>query len=490
MIVFKKYNHRTFSIIWWIFFILFFVVYFSAHLNAQIPLLCKEEMHKDLDQLNRYMKKWHPAYYAYANKEQMQMHYALMKDLCTDSMSLREFRNIVRRTVAKVGCGHISVSGRKSAIKGPAIPLIPIRVKIIQDRLFVASCDDSLKVIQSKDEILSIDGRQANEWIELMKELSLSDGYNQTHKVFSAEKNFAVFMYYLVGQKEKFNLVLKNQEGLIYEAVLYTKKSQALNELKPDQANSNIIVSGDGVSLEKIENLPNTYLIDLDRFVGKGQKKTYRQIFKKLKSYHCENLVIDLRGNGGGNVFYGNNFLSYLTDQPIHFFTFHRRLSLSPFNPKFKAGFLQRITPLLFCLNPIQFPGRHGWYHSFPFFKKYKYHYDGKIFVLTNGGTFSMASYVTSHLKHQKQAVVIGEETGGSEFASRGLASGNIELSKSGLRVGLNVYQLTSCLRLKDSGHGVMPDYPLTYQPQDWQQNLDLELIKVTELFSKNLDLR
>ncbi len=455
---------------------------FCALSNAQTVMLSKESMHQDLDQLNCYLRKWHPAYYAYASKNEMQEHYSAMKSLCTDSISLREFRNIVRRTVAKVGCGHISVSGRKSAVKGPAIPLIPMRVKIIQDRLFVASCDDSLNIIQSKDEIMSIDGRQANEWIELMKALSLSDGYNQTHKVFSAEKNFAVFMYYLVGQREKFNLVLKNQEGLIYEAVLYTKKSQALNELKPDQAISNIIVSGDGVSLEKVENLPNTYLIDLDRFVGKGQKKTYRKIFKKLKSDHCENLIIDLRGNGGGNVFYGNNFLSYLTDQPIHFFTFHRRLSLTPFNPKFKAGFLQRITPLLFCLNPIQFPGRHGWYHSFPFFKKYKYHYDGKIYVLTNGGTFSMASYVTSHLKHQKQAVVIGEETGGSEFASRGLASGNIELSKSGLRVGLNVYQLTSGLGLKDSGHGVTPDYPLTYQPQDWQQNLDLELRRALEL--------
>ncbi|MBK7303851.1 MAG: hypothetical protein IPI90_11540 [Saprospiraceae bacterium] len=450
--------------------------------NAQTVILSQEEMHQDLDQLNCYLRKWHPAYYAYASKNEMQEHYSAMKSLCADSMSLREFRNIVRRTVAKVGCGHISVSGRKSAVKGPAIPLIPMRVKIIQDRLFVASCDDSLKIIQSKEEILSIDGRAANEWIELMKDLSLSDGYNQTHKVFSAEKNFAVFMYYLVGQREKFNLVLKNQEALIYEAVLYTKKSQALNELKPDQANSNIIVSGDGVSLEKIENLPNTYLIDLDRFTGKGQKNTYRKIFKKLKSDHCENLIIDLRGNGGGNVFYGNNFLSYLTDQPIHFFTFYRRLSLTPFNPKFKASFLERITPLLFCLNPIQFPGRHGWYHSFPFFKKYKYHYDGKIYVLTNGGTFSMASYVTSHLKHQKQAVVIGEETGGSEFASRGLASGNIELSKSGLRVGLNVYQLTSGLGLKDSGHGVTPDYPLTYQPQDWQQNLDLELRRALEL--------
>ncbi|MBK8403368.1 MAG: hypothetical protein IPL25_04540 [Saprospiraceae bacterium] len=361
---------------------------FCALSNAQTVMLSKEEMHQDLDQLNCYLRKWHPAYYAYTSKNEMQEHYSAMKSLCADSMSLREFRNIVRRTVAKVGCGHISVSGRKSAIKGPAIPLIPMRVKIIQDRLFVASCDDSLNIIQSKDEILSIDGRQANEWIELMKDLSLSDGYNQTHKVFSAEKNFAVFMYYLVGQREKFNLVLKNQEGLIYNAVLYAKKSESLNVRKPDQAIPNIIVSGDGVSLEKIENLPNSYLIDLDRFVGKGQKKTYREIFKKLKSDHCENLIIDLRGNGGGNVFYGNNFLSYLTDQPIHFFTFHRRLSLTPFNPKFKAGFLQRITPLLFCLNPIQFPGRHGWYHSFPFLKSINIITMEKFMYLPTGNLF------------------------------------------------------------------------------------------------------
>jgi len=490
MIGFKKNIHEISTLLRGIFSLLFIVLFLSAHLNAQIPLLSKEEMHKDLDQLNRYMKKWHPAYYAYANKEQMQEHYTAMKALCADSMSLREFRNVLRKTVDKVGCGHISVYGRKSASKGPSIPLIPVKVKLLEDRLFVVTCADSLMRIKPKEEIISIEGEASKDWINSMKELSLSDGYNQTHKTYSAEINFAVFVYYLLGPREKFILKLKDSLGEIYETVLYTKIPVAQpNTILNDSSRKSILNEG-GIHLQKLDGCVGTYLLDVDHFTGKRQGKWFRQVFKILKSDHCQNLIIDLRGNGGGNVFKGNIFLAYLLDQPVRFFTFHRRLSLTPFNPKFKASFLERITPLLFCLNPIQFPGRHGWYHSFPFFKKYKYHFDGQIYLLTNGGTFSMASYVTSHLKHQRNAIVIGEETGGNEYTCRGMASGKIQLTESGLRVGLNIYQLISGLGLKDSGHGVMPAYPLTYQPQDWQQNLDLELIKVTELINKNEHLR
>jgi hypothetical protein len=482
MIVFKKYKHRTFSIIWRIFSILFFVVFFSAHLNAQIPLLSKEEMHKDLDQLNRYMKKWHPGYYAYANKEQMQIHYALMKDLCADSLSLREFRNVLRKTVGKVGCGHISVFGRKSAAKSPPIPLIPVKVKILEDRLFVVSCEDSLNRIKPKEEIISIEGVASNEWINSMKELSLSDGYNQTHKTYSAEINFAVFIYYLLGHRDKFILKLKDHSGEIYETVLFAKIPVSPPNTILNESSRKSILNESGIHLQKLDGCIGTYLLDVDHFTGKGQGKWFRQVFKILKSDHCQNLIIDLRGNGGGNVFKGNIFLAYLLDQPVRFFTFHRRLSLTPFNPKFKASFLERITPILFCLNPIQFPGRHGWYHSFPFFKKNKYHFGGQIYLLTNGGTFSMASYVTSHLKHQRNAIVIGEETGGNEYACRGMASGTIQLSNSGLRVGLNIYQLTTGLRLTDTGHGVMPHHSISYKPEDWLNYSDLELRRALEL--------
>jgi hypothetical protein len=412
----------------------------------------------------------------------MQIHYALMKDLCADSLSLREFRNVLRKTVGKVGCGHISVFGRKSAAKSPPIPLIPVKVKILEDRLFVVSCEDSLNRIKPKEEIISIEGVASNEWINSMKELSLSDGYNQTHKTYSAEINFAVFIYYLLGHRDKFILKLKDHSGEIYETVLFAKIPVSPPNTILNESSRKSILNESGIHLQKLDGCIGTYLLDVDHFTGKGQGKWFRQVFKILKSDHCQNLIIDLRGNGGGNVFKGNIFLAYLLDQPVRFFTFHRRLSLTPFNPKFKASFLERITPILFCLNPIQFPGRHGWYHSFPFFKKNKYHFGGQIYLLTNGGTFSMASYVTSHLKHQRNAIVIGEETGGNEYACRGMASGTIQLSNSGLRVGLNIYQLTTGLRLTDTGHGVMPHHSISYKPEDWLNYSDLELRRALEL--------
>ena len=55
---------------------------------AQNRKLNPQQMKEDLDYLNKYLKKWHPAYYDYTNKEQMDAYYSLLKNNCTqDSWS-------------------------------------------------------------------------------------------------------------------------------------------------------------------------------------------------------------------------------------------------------------------------------------------------------------------------------------------------------------------------------------------------------------------
>ncbi len=118
----------------------------------------------------------------------------------------------------------------------------------------------------------------------------------------------------------------------------------------------------------------------------------------------------------------------------------------------------------------------------FLFSKKTRHHFDGKIYVLTNGRSFSMASYVASYLKHKRKASIIGEETGGSEYASRSSASGIIRLPNSKYDVVFNIYQTKHYVNIKDSKHGVLPDFPTVYTIEDKQKKRDLEMETVENL--------
>ena len=96
-----------------------------------------------------------------------------------------------------------------------------------------------------------------------------------------------------------------------------------------------------------------------------------------------------------------------------------------------------------------------------------------------------MGSYVASYLKHKKNAIIVGEETGGSEYGSRAMAGGRIQLPNSGVKVQLNVYQMTHLLNIEDKAHGVLPDFATPYSIDDKMKSTDLEMAKIQELINK-----
>ena len=459
----------------------FFLCLISFFVSAQNTVLKPEQMKEDLDCLNKYLKKWHPTYYDYTQKTQMDAYYDKLKSDCSQDSSILFFLSMVRKAVDKVGCGHMSAYGSNK--KGKTPPLFPVNVWALQNRLFVKSSLIQDTLIKIGDEILAIDGIDAKTLIEQTTELAFTDGLNKTHKTLSLQYNFSVFYYLLYGKKENYALTLKNNLGDTFKCTIRSVLSDTVKQTKPIAKDSvSYLVKGDRIRMYQADFDASTAVLDINSFGGKKQVKTYRQIFKYLRKHNTQNLVIDLRDNGGGRVFKGNKLLTYLLDQSVIPLVISRKPNLTFINPKFKGGFFEKITPILFTLNPLQYPNKNGWNHFFPFFKKHRNHFNGKVFVLTNGGTFSMASYVASFLKHKRKAVIIGEETGGSEYGSRAMAGGHFTLPHSKLNVKLNVYQMKHAINIEDNAHGVIPDHEIVYTIEDILNHRDLEMEKIISL--------
>lgn len=451
--------------------------------RAQFQSFSPEQMQKDLDYLNKYLRKWHPTYYQYYGKQDMNALYDRLKDSCSNTMNYNQFRTTLRRAINKVGCGHMGVLNPKDFDAKLKPKILPIDAWVVDSQLYVFNVrsQDSLPI---GARIISINGVPGQQIYLQMLDIAVSDGYNNTFKDFSINRNFIVFYYFLYGQQMNFALELESLEGRKQTyTVAAIEKNDSMRLYKvPRPDSSNIVIQNPKIALHKLDFADNAVRLDINSFTGPKQKRTFKKVFKYIRKEKVEHLVIDLRDNGGGQFSNGSALLSYLTKAPIRGMRISRKPNLTAFNPRFKAGFFSKITPLMFMLNPFQFPTKAGWNHYFPFFRKGKNRFKGQVYVLTNGGTFSMSSYTSAHLKHKTNAILIGEETGGGEHGCRGMSGGMIQLPNTKLRVLLNVYHLHHNFKNEDQGRGVMPHYPTPYSLDDKLKRRDLEMAKVKEL--------
>lgn len=91
-------------------------------------------------------------------------------------------------------------------------------------------------------------------------------------------------------------------------------------------------------------------------------------------------------------------------------------------------------------------------------------HYDGKVYVLTNGSSFSAATLFPAVLVRNRRGVSIGRETGTGYHFMTAYKFADLQLPNSLQTIRIPLVQLvfdtTICERLPE-GRGLLPDYPL-----------------------------
>jgi C-terminal processing protease CtpA/Prc len=217
-------------------------------------------------------------------------------------------------------------------------------------------------------------------------------------------------------------------------------------------------------------------------FAGSGLRAFFRKSFRTIQKEQVQNLVIDLRENGGGRV--QNSILlgRYLADHP-----FKVGDSVVAISRRFQYG--RYIKPSLVYWFAMHFGAtkmadgkihiRH--YENHEFQPRGRNHFDGKIYVLQGGYTFSAATMFLSHIKGQKNVTTIGEETGGGYYGNSAMHIPTITLPNTGIQVSLPMYRLVMD-STRPKGHGFIPDIEIKPSSGAIKQGVDLKLAKVMEL--------
>lgn len=89
-----------------------------------------------------------------------------------------------------------------------------------------------------------------------------------------------------------------------------------------------------------------------------------------------------------------------------------------------------------------------------------------KIYVLTNYGTFSAASFVAYRLSRQPNCEIIGTETGGTASGCNAVLSYPCRLPKTRMKIHIPAFRFCHTTKeFNDNGRGVMPKFNVENKP-------------------------
>jgi C-terminal processing protease CtpA/Prc len=454
------------------------------------------EMQADFDLLRRALEEAHPGLYRYSTKAEMGRRFDAQRAKLSGAMAKGKFEAVLAETLAQIRCGHTSMKlddELEAALKSART--LPLRVLTEGGQLLVLLNDTpDDRTIRPGMEILEINGHKAADLLGRFLPMAPADGDIESGKRRDIVGRFAQYYWWLVEQPDDFTVKATEMEGKTVTVKL-TGVTDAERKKNQNPVNDTMKAGMGKLMGGSRENLSLRFLKDpqiaeirVRSFVGDDYRKWVHNTFKTLRERGAETLIIDLRGNGGGDDMYGALLVSYLTDKPFRYFD---HINVKTITPSFKehtdmkvdekelARFREGSTAnpaggysLTSKMHPglaEQQPGKN------PFL--------GKVFVLTDGGTFSTASDFCAVVHHLKRATFVGEETGGCYYGNNSGMMPTLTLPNSKVKVRLPLYEYWNAVATDDGKRrGTRPDHVMELKTADLLRGVDGQLEQARKL--------
>ena len=231
-----------------------------------------------------------------------------------------------------------------------------------------------------------------------------------------------------------------------------------------------------------IDTSNNTAYIRLATFSKGKLREFFRKSFKTIEDKQVKNIVIDLRENGGGNVGLSTLLTTYLKDTTYKIGDTVAAISRQFEYRKYLQNWLGYWVAMQFTSKKMEDEKVHNRYYEEHYFKpKAKHHFNGNVYIVQGGYTFSAATMFASSLKGQKNVTLVGEETGGGYYGNSAMHLPTIVLPNTKLKVGLPIYRLVMD-KNRAKGRGVMPDVDIQPSSDAIKKGIDLKLMEIRRL--------
>ncbi len=434
--------------------------------------LTTDQVRSDLLQLQSELERYHPGYDWYTSKVSLtdQFDEAIENAQATDEIA---FFGMVRKLVAQVRCGHTRASmteAQRLAFESRT-RFVPLSIAFVEKGAYVKFADHNSKGLEIGDQIMAINGRPMSEIMPAIFDHLSADGFNETLKYQITARNFSyLFSLFMDKMADQYQLDLMRNDVHLSVELSGVSIHELLEINRRSRQNRHDDV------LELTENQDHHYL-RISSFGSSGINRSDQDYYQFLSesfakiSASPKPVILDLRGNGGGDDLYGAKLVSYLVDKPFRYFD-----KIEVTKDYSGYGTIQeaqgaRLMTSHDGLN-VQQPDNNS--------------FDGPLYILIDGLSFSTCADVASVLKANRRGVFIGEETGGGSGGNTSGYSKSVTLDHSGINISIPMWKYyTAPDPERLLGRGVIPDIEVVPKVDDLEKGEDVVLNSTLALIRK-----
>ncbi len=460
-----------------------------------------EVLQKDYGVFKKMLEEEHPGLYWYTPKDSMDAAFEQGQIFLKDSLTESGFRKVLSRVVAQIRCGHTSVYPSKQwnrAADSLRVRPFPLSIKLWPDTAVVTGNLARRDSIVTRGAVLhAIEGRPMQQIIDSLFGYLSADGYNLTHKYQTLSNRGAFGAAYtaVFGRKPRYNVTIADSTGKPVSATVRlfqprdtTLRSQALPMPAPLSRRERKKMELDIARSLRFDTALSLATMDLNTFTKDARlPRFFKRAFKKLKKKQTQNLIIDLRANGGGSVTNSNLLTKYISCGPFKIADSLYAVARRSRYGRYQEGRLWNRLFLLMLTRRRSDGNYHFRYYENRHFKpRRRHHFNGDVYILTGGNTFSASTLFIQAIVKQENVTVVGEETGGGAYGNNAWLIPEVTLPRTKVRFRLPLFRLVID-KTAEKGAGVRPEVEVLptvgaiRRGADYKTEKAMELIKAKQ---------
>jgi C-terminal processing protease CtpA/Prc len=335
--------------------------------------------------------------------------------------------------------------------------LFPFDVIVKGERLFVVRDYQPTEDLPAGTEILHVNGMPAGELIKFLRHRLPTDGPKGAYADWILSTYFRAYYFFFFPPTEAFSLELKRPgatlERLKVKGGAVSQAERIRKERFPEHAAklTDRKVNPIRFDVQAEEGLAVLSIRDFHRSAHRKAGQKFKAIIDEamvdLANKKVDHLIIDLRDNQGGDLLFSHYLLRYLLEDSFQTVDHFAKVK----QPEATVEEL-RLRKSSNRLSRKIKPRANG--------------YRGKLYLLTNGGSFSNSGIFAWMIRKHDRGLILGSSTGGSSWSLCGGPNKTIRLPNSGIQVEIPTtrYALHPNEEMRGS---VVPDIIVLPTPTD-----------------------
>ncbi|WP_081164187.1 S41 family peptidase [Niastella populi] len=437
----------------------------------------KKQLQQDYRVFRGVLEESHPSLYWFTPKDSMDLFFNEGFNRISDSMTEMQFRNVLSYVISKVHCGHTAVKYSKQYgryIDTAKLKMFPLSFKVWGDSMAItANINRKDSILKYGTLVTAIDGYSTRQLTDSFMNYISGDGNSITgrYQSLSNSGSFGSLYRNIIGLKDQIAVTYIDSTGAeqtvkvpVFDPAWKdtTKKAPETPTIaapKPPKERMRNLLPLSARYVQIDTTLSSAYMTVHTFARGNRLRSFYRKAFRELKRRNIQHLVVDVRTNGGGDAGLSTLLTRYLADKKF-------KLADSLYAVRRSSKYHKYISWQPFYWSLMQFvthKKNDGLYH-FGYFERHyfhpkkRHHFNGDIYLVTGGNSFSATTLFVKALQGQQNVKVIGEETGGGAYGNSAWMIPDVTLPNTRVRFRLPKFRLVMDKDLVKEGRGIMPD--------------------------------